>query len=639
MDIKTYKLKTILKLLKQVITLEHYVRNVNTCNWETHVTPHSLFRHGGTSRVTIILVVLAFYTLSAHSQTIIPSGPVSGVWTPEASPYLVEGDINIPMDSTLSIEAGTYIEFRGYFGLTVYGWLYANGEVSDSIFITALDTIAGWSGIKFFNQIFPQNDSSLLNYCSLSYANNFNKSGRGGAIYCKNSTRLILDNLNIFKCEADSGAGIYLQNSPVSIRNSKIHNCFADRGGGIFLHTASPEVNNLIIENNTANVCGGLNFYKSNGSFNNLYIINNTSYGGGGGIVINRNCSPEFVNSVFQNNTANGSGGGVAIIQSSDPVFRYCTINGNQTVLDIYETLGGGIFITRFDNFPQFINCTINHNISSGNGGGMYTGDEVSILNCLISNNISNTQEGIGGGGIYSAEGSVLIMNTTLVENNGLKGKNIYSNGSTIAIYNSIIWNNTSILQNHVYLSGYILPSIFSCNYNDIQDGELSIDGEGTYTVNYGAGNLESDPLFESMIGEDYNLTENSPCIAKGTLDTLFLFIQQLDLNHNARIVHDSIDMGGYEHQGGVLIDCRMQNAECRVFPNPFRDVLNIQLETSEIKGSLSIISLSGEMIIHEDLVSGSRNLQLNLGNLKAGTYVLVLRVNGERFVVRVVKV
>ena len=603
------------------------------------MTRHSLSRLGGTSRVTLLVLIIFFCLHTAFSQTIIQGGNVSGIWTPEASPYLIQGNMTVPADSTLLIQAGTEIEFQGHYNMEVIGWLYANGELNDSIYFMAADTATGWGGIKFFNQIYPENDSSILNYCSLSYAKNLNKSGRGGAIYCNNSTRLILGNLNIYECEADSGAGIYLQNSPIKIRNSRIHHCFADRAGGVFLHTASPRVNNLIIENNTGNVCGGLNLYKSSGKYNNLSIINNNSNAGGGGLVINRDCSPEFSYSIFQDNTAWGSGGGIAIIQSSDPLFSYCTISGNQTFLDIYLSLGAGVFITRFDNYPQFINCLIDHNISAGNGGGMYTGDEVNILNCQISNNTANTEEGIGGGGIYSAEGSVLIMNTTMADNYGLKGESIYSNGSTIGLYNSIIWNNTTILQNHIYLSGFILPATFSCNYNDIQDGENSIGSEGTIIIDYGASNINSDPLFESIIGEDYNLTESSPCIARGTLDTLALFVQPLDLNRNARIVHDSIDMGGYEWQGGVFIEGKRQKAKVKSWPNPFRDVLNIQMEASESESSLSIISLNGEIIFHENIAPGNRNLQLNLSNLKAGTYVLVLRVNNKNIFRRVVKV
>ncbi len=75
------------------------------------------------------------------------------------------------------------------------------------------------------------------------------------------------------------------------------------------------------------------------------------------------------------------------------------------------------------------------------------------------------------------------------------------------------------------------------------------------------------------------------------------------------------------------------------IFPNPFREMLNIQFEASETKGSLSIISLGGEIHMHKNIHAGTGSLQLNLGHLKAGTYVLILRFAGKDYWGRVVKI
>jgi hypothetical protein len=110
----------------------------------------------------LYLFVCFFYsTLPGHCQTNIPGGTVSGTWVLSASPYTVNGDILIPADSSLVIQAGVKIVFNGQYRLSVFGRVMAEGSASSPVSFTAGNPSTGWMGIRF-DGISPLQDSSVL---------------------------------------------------------------------------------------------------------------------------------------------------------------------------------------------------------------------------------------------------------------------------------------------------------------------------------------------------------------------------------------------------------------------------------------------------------------------------------------------
>ena len=95
--------------------------------------------------INAILVMLTSSILFA--QTTIPGGYVSGTWTATGSPYLIQGDITIHTDSTLTIEPDVDVDFQGHYIFIVNGVLQAVGTETDSICFFAADTVIGWKGI------------------------------------------------------------------------------------------------------------------------------------------------------------------------------------------------------------------------------------------------------------------------------------------------------------------------------------------------------------------------------------------------------------------------------------------------------------------------------------------------------------
>lgn len=98
-----------------------------------------------------ILIVLAFATLwpRVAMATIIAGGTISNAtWTAAGNPYVVQGDIRIPNGSSLTIEAGTVVQFpsgdaqNGGLDATkteiiVQGSLNVNGTAANSVTFSA----------------------------------------------------------------------------------------------------------------------------------------------------------------------------------------------------------------------------------------------------------------------------------------------------------------------------------------------------------------------------------------------------------------------------------------------------------------------------------------------------------------------
>lgn len=88
-------------------------------------------------KISLFLILISSAFL-ANCQTIIPGGIVSGIWTQEGSPYLVEGSIMISNGETLTIEPGVAVEFQDFYKLLVLGSIQAIGTITDSISLQLL---------------------------------------------------------------------------------------------------------------------------------------------------------------------------------------------------------------------------------------------------------------------------------------------------------------------------------------------------------------------------------------------------------------------------------------------------------------------------------------------------------------------
>jgi len=278
----------------------------------------------------IITVFLILINSAINSQTVITGGPVGGTWTLSGSPYLVTGDIIVPVDSVLIIDPGINIIFNDNCGLTITGRIFAQGTVDDSVTFTASDTALGWNAVKFnqHGQVYP--DTSLLDYCKIEYGRPHYPDQKGGGMNIYQSQYIIIRNSQIRKCYAGGAGG--------------------GGGGGVYC-----EISMAIL-------------------FDKVIIEDNYSRGRGGGAYCNFN-DIDFQNVIFRNNKSAYEGGALYIDGA------YYSFE-NVKILNNAANLGGGIYINHLEDYEStsFINCLIKNNEAYTYGGGMYI-DETSAYN------------------------------------------------------------------------------------------------------------------------------------------------------------------------------------------------------------------------------------------------------------------
>ena len=347
----------------------------------------------------IWLSALIFIGLMLQAQTPVPAGDVSGLWNIDGSPYLIEGEITVPINETLVIEPGVTVNFQGYYKFNVMGTLLATGNEQDSILFTTDDPETGWHSIRIKDTDNNSQDTTRIMYCRIEYGKSsgtcpdncgggiFISHGRacithnniqhnsayigaadwgGGGIYSEYSNPVISENIIQYNHSGHDGGGIYCSyGSPVISGNIVRNNDSDFRGGGIasFLF-AAPIISNNIIESNSSNDLGG-GLYLSGGdaSVVNNYIIGNIGNEGGGlGLYLNNS---KIINNLIAGNEANH--GGALYNKGSSPWVYNNTIAQNEAYSG-----GGGIYNTfemigmmAFHSNPTIINSIIHDNTAS----------------------------------------------------------------------------------------------------------------------------------------------------------------------------------------------------------------------------------------------------------------------------------
>jgi hypothetical protein len=295
-------------------------------------------------------------------------------------------------------------------------------------------------------------------------------------------------------------------------------------GAGIFCEFASPTITECYIYDCSAEMGGGI--------------------GCVGG-------EPTITSCRIENNSARTSGAGMALIRACRAKVTYCTVQANDASPD---GLGAGVYIN--DESPAsernvnnnygivFQHCNILLNGTSGTlqGGGIYiagSATNVRIQNSLICKNTAQD-----GSAVYYTDGAAFseplrtsddvdlalyLVNCTIVSNvlsHGTVDKGaVISWGSRVYIRNSILWDNdgNSILWDNDYDASALNSS--RTTYNNIQVPQNEVFP--------GLGNINEDPLFANVNGNDFHLrsrrgrfdtntdrwrsdSQHSPCIDAG---------------------------------------------------------------------------------------------------------------------------
>jgi len=224
-----------------------------------------------------------------------------------------------------------------------------------------------------------------------------------------------------------------------------------------------------------------------------------------------KNCTAETGGAVFWNGCAGG-------------IIENCTIRGNSA------DNGGGIYSSSgpVSDVPLEIrNCVIYGNTATEHGGGVdsYCWNHVDIINCLIEGNVA----AYGGGLSFAWADYSTVKNCTIILNEATEnGGGIDCSDSTyVDLTNSILEDNYAwpglgweIALRMVDLS----PGSITISYTDVMGGQDYIEVEEGCTLNWGTGNIDTDPDFVTGPLGDYYLSQtvagqdsNSPCVDAGS--------------------------------------------------------------------------------------------------------------------------
>ena len=200
----------------------------------------------------------------------------------------------------------------------------------------------------------------------------------------------------------------------------------------------------------------------------------------GAAIYCEGSCYATIIDCVLTGNTAVQNGGGFWAKNGVDATLINCNIYNNRAT-NLY---GGGVFNSNAT--ITLINCLVTENYAGRLGGGTSVGDGgvLSVENCTIARNSAGTS----GGGLRAGVGTTVVVNTIIAHNDAPDGVEVSVAGLLDIEYSDILGGAASILIN----SG---------------------------TLNWGQGNIETDPLLADILNRDYHLTEISPCIDAGTND------------------------------------------------------------------------------------------------------------------------
>ena len=299
----------------------------------------------------------------------------------------------------------------------------------------------------------------------------------GGGIACFNSSAPTIASNNITSCSGWIGAGIgCYQSAPTIAANVFGGDQAQSNGGGIYCKDNSPAT----IEGNTFSGCsagsgGGVMLVATSATISGNTFTSNYGQAYGGAILCYDGSSPTISGNTISDNTTSGQGAAIACITLSSP-----TITGNMITGNTAASYAGALWC-QGDCSPALTNNVIAGN-SAGNCGGalfLYTRSSPTLTNnTLVGNTCPNY-----GGAIY------------------------IRTDSSPALTNCIVWGNSA--KNDSQLAASIdfgHPCTLTVSYSDVQGGQAKVWVEAGCTLDWGAGNLDSDPLFGNPGAGDYHL-------------------------------------------------------------------------------------------------------------------------------------
>ena len=325
--------------------------------------------------------------------------------------------------------------------LTLTGLTLTGGRVTENN--DSSSSNVGGGGIRFnSNGSLAFSDVTVSGNSSSSSSSSDRFSGtKGGGILSTGGDLSFTDSIisgNSVTGFSSSGGGIATSDGDVTLFNSTVSLNF---GGGIDTFSGVVSLTNSTVSENST----GVNGSRGNGggidSSSGDVLLSNSSVSEnlGGGIRTLSGIVSLINNSSVSQNVSSRNGGGI-YTYSSNVTLRDSTVSGN-----VSSYIGGGIN-ARFGTV-SVSNSTVSGNVAVGSGGGIFTLGDVTLINSTVSENSTTDLNGssYGSGGGINSSGKVTLFNSTVSGNSTLgTGGGIRSERGEISLVNSTVNGNTA---------------------------------------------------------------------------------------------------------------------------------------------------------------------------------------------------
>jgi predicted outer membrane repeat protein len=339
------------------------------------------------------------------------------------------------------------------------------------------------------------------------------------------------------------GAGIYSENSHLSIHDCVLRRNAAWQGAAAYFLGGSATLSETVVVENVGHSDGRAVVHDDESA---LEIVGCTFTRNRGGALDIWGNTRRIEGCTFLENVAPGpSGAGITMGYDANAEITDCAFIGNVGA--------GGPGILTY-GIARVRNSIFFGNSAQSGGGAISSGGGISLTNCTFSGNTAGgftfypyqTVDDGFAGAINNAFGSAILRNCTLIGNSAGHIGGLYA-GYGADVINCLFWNNRH--------EGY--PSE--------QTGQISGDSTSLIDIDYsivqgwtgsygGIGNSGLDPMLvdadgaDDMAGtedDDLRLLPGSPAINAGNPNATGL--PPTDLDGHARVLCDRVDIGAYE--------------------------------------------------------------------------------------------
>lgn len=188
-------------------------------------------------------------------------------------------------------------------------------------------------------------------------------------------------------------------------------------------------------------------------------------------------------------------------------------------------------------------------------------------MNCLFAGNEAVTPadgDPASGGAVDTTAGTPTFVNCTFSGNtcDAYGGALTASRSSDVTLVGCVLWGNDAPIGPEIRISypGGFEGGTVTVSYSDVAGGEAGVSIGDLGTLNWGAGNIDCDPLFVDAESDDYRLSAGSCAIDAADNERVPKDVTD-DIDGRPRFVDDPdtkdtgngeppvVDMGAHEFQ------------------------------------------------------------------------------------------